>query len=71
MSSVKFVLGDPIFAFPRKGVRSRALCYFIIRTLIQLGILKKDINYHLVPALMVSICSFFGYQKWFNYEAQA
>jgi uncharacterized membrane protein YkgB len=36
-----------------------------------LGILKDDLDYHLVRASMVIIFSFFGYQKWFNYEAQA
>jgi hypothetical protein len=44
---------------------------FIIESLIQLGILKKDLDYHLLRALMVIICLFFGYQKWFDYEAQA
>jgi len=44
---------------------------FIIRSLIKLGILKKDLDYHLLRALMVIIYLFFGYQKWFDYEAQA
>jgi len=44
---------------------------FIIRSLIQLGILKKDLDYHLLRTLMVIISLFFGYQKWFEYEAQA
>jgi uncharacterized membrane protein YkgB len=44
---------------------------FLIRVLIRLGILKKDLDYHLLRALMVIICLFFGYQKWFAYEAQA
>jgi uncharacterized membrane protein YkgB len=44
---------------------------FIIRSLIQLGILKKDLDYHLLRSLMVIISLFFGYQKWFEYEAQA
>jgi uncharacterized membrane protein YkgB len=43
----------------------------ITGTLIKLGILKKDLDYHLLRALMVIICLFFGYQKWFDYEAQA
>jgi hypothetical protein len=42
---------------------------FLIRSLIRLGILKNDIDYHLLRALMVIICLFFGYQKWFDYEA--
>jgi uncharacterized membrane protein YkgB len=44
---------------------------FIIRALIKLGILKDDLDYHFIRASMVIIFLFFGYQKWFNYEAQA
>lgn len=44
---------------------------FIVRTLIRLGILKNDLDYHLLRASMVTIFLFFGYQKWFEYEAQA
>ena len=44
---------------------------FIVRALIGLGILKKDLDYHLLRASMVIIFLFFGYQKWFEYEAQA
>jgi uncharacterized membrane protein YkgB len=44
---------------------------FVIRILIKLGILRDDIDYHVVRASMVIIFLFFGYQKWFNYEAQA
>jgi uncharacterized membrane protein YkgB len=32
--------------------------------------LKGDIGYHLVRASMVIIFVLFGYQKWFEYEAQ-
>jgi uncharacterized membrane protein YkgB len=44
---------------------------FLIRSLTRLGILKKDLDYNLLRALLVIICLFFGYQKWFDYEAQA
>ena len=44
---------------------------FVTRILIRLGILRDDIDYHIVRASMVIIFLFFGYQKWFNYEAQA
>jgi len=44
---------------------------FVTRILIKLGILRDDIDYHVVRASMVIIFLFFGYQKWFNYEAQA
>src|SRR5215467_1977494 len=39
---------------------------FITSTLIKWGILKDDLDYHLVI-----IFFFFEYHKWFNYEAQA
>lgn len=39
--------------------------------LIRLGILKDDLDYHLIRASMVIIFLFFGYQKWFQYEADA
>jgi len=44
---------------------------FIVRALIKVGILKSDLDYHLLRASMVIIFLFFGYQKWFEYEAQA
>jgi len=44
---------------------------FLVRALIRLGILKNDLDYHLLRASMVIIFLFFGYQKWFEYEAQA
>jgi len=34
------------------------------------GLLKKDLDYQLIRASMVIIFLFFGYQKWFDYEAQ-
>ena len=43
---------------------------FIIRALIKFGILKDDLDYHLVRASMVIVFLFFGYSKWFSYEAQ-
>jgi len=41
----------------------------LARVLIRLGILKEDLDYHLIRASMVIIFLFFGYQKWFQYEA--
>jgi uncharacterized membrane protein YkgB len=43
----------------------------VVKGLIKLGILKNDLDYHLLRASMVIIFLFFGYQKWFDYEAQA
>lgn len=42
----------------------------LIRTLAKSGLLKQDLDYHLLRASMVIIFLFFGYQKWFEYEAQ-
>ena len=42
----------------------------LINALTKLGLLKKDLDYHVVRASMVIIYFFFGYQKWFAYEAQ-
>ena len=41
----------------------------LTKALIRLGLLKKDLDYHLIRASMVIIYFFFGYQKWFAYEA--
>jgi uncharacterized membrane protein YkgB len=35
-----------------------------------MGLLKDDLDYHLVRVSMVIIFFLFGYQKWFDYEAQ-
>ncbi|WP_349628124.1 YkgB family protein [Bradyrhizobium lablabi] len=34
------------------------------------GFLKGDLDYHLIRASMVIVFLLFGYQKWFEYEAQ-
>lgn len=43
----------------------------LIAVFTKLGLLRRDLDYHLLRAVMVIIFLFFGYQKWFNYEAQA
>ncbi len=35
-----------------------------------LGLLRRDLDTHLLRAAMVVIFLFFGYQKWFDYEAR-
>jgi uncharacterized membrane protein YkgB len=42
----------------------------LINVMTKFGLLKEDLDYHLVRASMVIIFFFFGYQKWFEYEAQ-
>ena len=43
----------------------------LVKTMAKLGLLKEDLDYHFIRASMVIIFLFFGYQKWFDYEAQA
>ena len=43
----------------------------LISVLIKRGLLTEDLDYHLIRASMVVLFLFFGYQKWFEYEAQA
>ena len=43
----------------------------LIKLCDRLGILHSDIEYHVLRASMVLIFLFFGYQKWFVYEAKA
>jgi uncharacterized membrane protein YkgB len=42
----------------------------LIQILSKSGLLRKDLDYHLLRGSMVVIFAFFGYQKWFEYEAQ-
>jgi len=49
---------------------ARDLMNSLIKALIKLGILKEDLDYHLVRVAMVIIFFFFGYQKWFVYEVE-
>lgn len=42
----------------------------LVAVLSRTGILKEDFDYHLIRAAMVIMFFFFGYQKWFEYEAQ-
>ena len=44
---------------------------WLINRLAKLRIFQGDLDNHLVRASMVIIYFFFGYQKWFEYEAQA
>jgi uncharacterized membrane protein YkgB len=42
----------------------------LIHLLTRSGLLTEDLDYHVVRASMVLIFLLFGYQKWFEYEAQ-
>src|ERR1700752_2392895 len=43
---------------------------FLVNLLTQIGLLKEDLDNLLDRASMVILFLFFGYQKWFEYEAQ-
>jgi uncharacterized membrane protein YkgB len=51
------------------GTRLPGLMDSLARVLVRLGNLTEDLDYHLIRASMVIIFLFFGYQKWFQYEA--
>jgi uncharacterized membrane protein YkgB len=42
----------------------------LVNILAKSGLLAHDLDYRLMRAAMVIIFLFFGYQKWFEYEAQ-
>ena len=47
------------------------LINLLVKILTKFGLLTKDLDYHVVRGSMVILYFFFGYQKWFPYEAQA
>jgi uncharacterized membrane protein YkgB len=47
-----------------------SLMMILIKVLTKLGLLREDLDYHLLRASMVIIFLLFGYQKWWEYEAQ-
>jgi uncharacterized membrane protein YkgB len=42
----------------------------LVKALARLNIFKSDLDYHVIRASMVLVFLLFGYQKWFEYEAQ-
>lgn len=54
----------------RNLIKEKTTMTFIIRILARFGLFKEDLDYHLVRLSMVIIYFFFGYQKWFEYEAE-
>ncbi len=68
----QFTTKFDIAASDNNGTRSpvaSSLADSLVRVLVRLGILAEDLDYHLIRASMVIIFLFFGYQKWFQYEA--
>jgi uncharacterized membrane protein YkgB len=56
--------------FTRSRLLGEEFDYHALRITTRFGLLAEDLDYHLVRASMVIIFLFFGYQKWFEYEAQ-
>jgi uncharacterized membrane protein YkgB len=52
------------------GAAIRESISSLANVLDKLGILRGDIDYHLIRASMVIVFFFFGYQKWFHYEVE-
>jgi uncharacterized membrane protein YkgB len=60
---------------PRKGIaglqmRTESLMNFALNRLADSWLTRKNLDYHILRASMVVIFLFFGYQKWFEYEAK-
>lgn len=57
--------GDGVVSVPGPGLVAP-----LINILVRYGLLKEDLDYHVLRGAMVIIFFFFGYQKWWAYEAQ-
>ncbi len=55
---------------PKGAGISKSLFRFIAKTMDALGLLTKDLEYHVLRLAMVIIFAFFGYTKWHQYGAQ-
>jgi uncharacterized membrane protein YkgB len=60
---------------PEKGIgrlqmQVESLMNFAVDRLANSWLTRKDLDYHMLRASMVVVFLFFGYQKWFEYEAK-
>jgi uncharacterized membrane protein YkgB len=55
----------------QRGSRTNVFIQYLIAIMTKLGLLKDDLEYHLLRASMVITFAFFGYTKWHLYGAQA
>jgi uncharacterized membrane protein YkgB len=62
------IVNDPSVRFS-SSKRTKQMDW-LITILSKSGLLQEDLDYYLLRASMVIIFAFFGYQKWFEYEAQ-
>jgi uncharacterized membrane protein YkgB len=68
-------ISTPAISTPRADstfgrASTRNLMSSLANVVNKLGILRGDVDYHLIRASMVIIFFFFGYQKWFQYEVE-
>ncbi len=54
----------------QRGSRVNVVIKYLITIMTRLGLLKRDIEYHVLRASMVFTFAFFGYTKWHQYGAQ-
>lgn len=57
-------------AVPTRKAPGNAAPGPFVKSLAKSSLLTGDLDYHLIRGSMVIIFLFFGYQKWFEYEAQ-
>ena len=55
---------------PRPQMLGVSLMNLVVARLADSWLTRKDLDYHILRASMVIIFLFFGYQKWFEYEAK-
>jgi uncharacterized membrane protein YkgB len=51
-------------------IQETSFINFAVGRLADSWLTRKDLTYHILRASMVTIFLFFGYQKWFEYEAK-
>jgi uncharacterized membrane protein YkgB len=60
----------PEKSIARLQMQRESLMNFAVDRLANSWLTRKDLDYHMLRASMVVIFLFFGYQKWFEYEAK-
>jgi uncharacterized membrane protein YkgB len=66
----QFRFAGPRFGRPPEHKAKEPTMTTLVNALARSGLLREDLDYHLLRASMVIIFLLFGYQKWFAYEAQ-
>ena len=69
-----YLLKQDVVRVTRSAERGGTISFpirYLIWMLVKLGLLREDLEYHLLRASMVLIFLFFGYTKWHQYGAQA